>query len=200
MSDLLNCAQFGILLADYLDGTLAAGERDALLRHRDSCPECAMLAEDAEAALALMERVAEADPPPVLCAQILAATTGSWTLKLRSGGVRGWINRTFAPVLQPRVVMGVLLAAMSVAILLLGPLLHGDPRQNAAPLQADLSPARVWNALDNRTNRIVDRALHGYESMRLVYEVRTQLEDWRLQWQGEEEATADLPASERGRP
>ena len=46
----MNCAEFEILLADYMDGTLPANDRDAFVRHLDSCAACAALAEDARAA------------------------------------------------------------------------------------------------------------------------------------------------------
>jgi hypothetical protein len=193
----LNCAQFEILLADYLDGTLAAGapsseERDAFLRHPETCAACAILLEDAEAALGFMERAAEADPPPALVGRILHATNGGWELKLRSGGIRGWINRTFAPVLQPRIVMGALLTMMSLTMLT-----RCGGAQKKTLTAADLDPVRIWTSLDDRTHRIWDRAVKGYESIRLVYEVKTQIDEWQQQQKEDEEAAADASAASR---
>ena len=190
---MVNCAQFEILLADYLDGTLPVSERDDLLRHRESCASCAELLEDAQSALAFMERAAEADPPPALVSRILQATNGGWELKLRSGGIRGWINRTFAPVLQPRIVMGALFTMMSLTMLTR----CGGVTQKKTLTAADLDPVRIWTSLDDRTHRIYDRAVKGYESIRLVYEVKTQLDEWQQQQKEEEEAAADAGAGSR---
>lgn len=191
MNAVLNCAQFEILLADYLDGVLVAGERDGFQRHLESCAACAVLLEDAELALAFIERSAEADPPPALITKILHSTNGGWELKLRSGGIRGWINRTFAPVLQPRVVMGAMLTMISLTMLTR---CSGAPKTLTA---ADLDPVRLWTSLDDRTHRIYDRAVKGYESMRLVYEVKLQIDEWQQQQKEEEEAAADAKAGSR---
>ena len=39
--------------------------------------------------------------------------------------------------------------------------------------------------------------MKSYESMRLVYEVRTQIDDWTQQQKQEEEAAADAKADKR---
>jgi len=169
-------------MADYLDGALAAHDREhdreGLLGHLNSCPECAALLADAETALAFIERAADVDPSPALTSRILKSTSGSWTLKLRNGGVRGWINRAFAPVLQPRLVFGAMLTLMSVALVT-----HG--------VLASLDPARVWASVDDRTHRVWYRAVKNYESMPLVYDVRLQIDDWQRQQQESDEDRAD---------
>ena len=47
MEKMLSCAEFETLLADWIDGALAVparhAERDAFVRHLDSCPACAAL-------------------------------------------------------------------------------------------------------------------------------------------------------------
>ncbi len=189
---MLNCAQFEILLADYLDGTLGSGDRDGFMRHLETCAACATLHEDAEVALAMLERAEEAVPPPALVHRILQATNAGWELKLRSGGIRGWINRTFAPVLQPRIVMGALLTVMSLTMLTR---CAGTPQKTLTA--ADLDPARIWTSLDDRTHRVWDRAVKGYESIRLVYEVKTQIDEWQQQQKEEEEAAAEAKANAR---
>ena len=107
----MSCADFEILLADWIDGTLAApareAERQAFVRHLESCAACAALQEDASSAVAFMERAAEVEMPAALVPKIPKATNSGWEFKLRGRKkVSGWINRTFAPVLRPRVVMG----------------------------------------------------------------------------------------------
>jgi hypothetical protein len=193
---MLNCAEFEILLADYLDGTLNGSarqsERDSFLRHMSSCPACAAMAEDVQSAMSFMERAAEVEPPPALLTKILHVTNSGWELKLRGRGLRGWINRAFAPVLRPRFVLGAVFTMISATMLTQ---CAGGPKTTLTA--ADLDPIRVWTALDNRTQRIWDRAVKSYESMRLVYEIKTQLNDWSQQQSEQDEAAADASANSR---
>ncbi len=196
MERMFTCAEFEILVGDWIDETLAApgreAERDAFLRHLESCPACAELAEDARYALGFMERAADVEAPPVLIAKILQATNSGWEFKLRGRGLSGWINRTFAPVLRPRFVMGAVLTLMSMTIMA-----QGCGYSSKTFTAADLDPVRLWTALDNRTHRIWDRAVKSYESMRLVYEVRTQIDEWSQQQKQEQESAADAKADQR---
>lgn len=190
------CAEFEVLLADWIDGTLAApareGERNAFLRHRESCTACAQLAEDASFALGFMERAADVEFPPVLVTKILHTTNSGWEFKLRGRGFTGWINRTFAPVLRPRYVMSAALTLMSLTIMARG---CGLPVRTFSA--ADLDPVRLWTSLDNRAHHTWDRVVKSYESMRLVYEVRNQINDWTEQQRQEQEAAADARADQR---
>jgi hypothetical protein len=198
MQKILSCAEFEMLLADWIDETLAAparqAERDAFVRHLESCAACAALAEDAQLAVAFMERAADVEMPPALVSKILHATNSGWEFKLRGQGVSGWINRTFAPVLRPRVVMGAMLTLLSATMMLT------RCAPNRTLTAADLDPVRLWTALDNRTHRIYGRAVKSYESMRLVYEVKNQINDWTEQQRLEEEAASDAKANKRQLP
>ena len=188
MERMMSCAEFETVLADWIDGTLAVpareDERAAFVRHLESCPSCAALLDDAAAAVEFMGRAADVEAPPALVSKILQATNSGWEFKLRSRGVSGWINRTFAPVLRPRFVMSALLTLLSLTML-----------TRCAPAHtmtaADLDPVRLWVSLDDRTHRIWDRAVKSYESMRLVYEVKTQINDWTEQQREQAEAAAE---------
>jgi hypothetical protein len=193
---MLTCEQFEALLADQIDGELAsparADDRTAFERHLAECPACAQLAEDAQSAVAFMEIAAEVEPPPELTAKILEATHAGWEFKLRAHGVRGWINRFFAPVLKPRFVMGAMMTMMSLTML---SRCAGDPRKPMTA--ADLDPVRLYSSLDDRTHRLWDRTVKSYESMRLVYEIRSQLNEWKQQQADADEAAADARANSR---
>jgi hypothetical protein len=194
MQKTMSCAEFETLLADWIDETLAVpareAERDSFLRHRDTCAACAALLEDARSAVAFMERAADVEVPPALVSKILQATNSGWEFKLRGRGVSGWINRTFAPVLRPRFVMGAVLTLVSMTMLT-----RCAPNSTLTP--ADLDPVKLWTSLDDRTHRIWDRAVKSYESMRLVYEVKNQINDWAEQQRAEDEAAADARANKR---
>lgn len=193
---MLTCEQFEALLADYIDGelgsSLRAADRAAFEQHLAQCPACAQLTEDAQSALAFMETAADVEPPPALAAKILEATQSGWEFKLRARGVRGWVNRLFAPVLRPRFVMGAMMTMMSLTML---SRCAGDPRKPMTA--ADLDPVRLWSSLDDRTQRLWDRTVKSYESMRLVYEIRSQLSEWKQQQAEEDEAAADARARSR---
>jgi hypothetical protein len=194
MENGMSCADFEILLADWIDGTLAVpareAERQAFVRHLESCAACAALREDASSAVGFMERAAEVEMPAALVSKILEATNSGWEFKLRGRGVSGWINRTFAPVLRPRFVMGMVLTLVSATMLT-------RCAPNKTLTVADLDPIRLWTSLDDRTHRIWGRAVKSYESMRLVYEVKNQINEWSEQQRQEDEAAADAQANKR---
>jgi hypothetical protein len=189
---MVNCEQFEILLADYIDGTLAADVREDFVRHLETCPACAAYAADVQSAVSFVEIAADIEPPPALTSRILEATHEGWEFKLRARGIRGWINRTFAPVLKPRFVMSAMLAMMSFTML---SRCAGDPTKPFTA--ADLDPVRLWTSLDDRGHRLWDRTVKGYDSMRLVYEIKTQLNEWKQQQAEADEAAADAHANSR---
>lgn len=196
---MINCAEFEVLLADSLDGALALPGRERDRRefeqHLKSCEACAAMAEEVRSALAFMEVAAAPEPPQELVGKILHATNSGWQLKLRSPGIRGWINRAFAPVLQPRFVMGAMLTVMSMTMLT-----RCAGGSKSTLTAADLDPVRLWTQLDTRGHRVWDRAVKGYESMRLVYEIRNQISDWNAQQAADAEAAADAAANSRKVP
>lgn len=196
MERTFTCAEFEILLADWIDGTLGApgreAERDAFVRHLESCKDCAEFAEDARYTLGVIERSADVDCPPVLVSKILHATSSGFEFKLRGRGLSGWINRTFAPVLRPRIVMGALFTLMSLTIMA-----KGCGLQQTTFTAADLDPVRLWTALDNRVHHTWDQVVKSYESMRLVYEVKNQIDVWTQEQKQQDEASADAKADQR---
>jgi hypothetical protein len=195
MERILSCAEFETLLADWIDEALAVpgreAERDAFVSHLESCAACAALLEDATSAVAFMGRAAGVEMPPALVSQILQATNSGWEFKLRGRGISGWINRTFAPVLRPRFVMGALLTTLSMATMLT----RCAPEKTLTP--QDLDPVHLWASLDMRAHRVWDRAVKSYESMRLVYEVKNQINDWTEQQRQADEAASDARANQR---
>jgi hypothetical protein len=177
----MKCADVEILLCDYLDGTLSAGEREQLDRHLATCAACAELARDAGAAVAFIDRVPAVEPPVELMTGLLFNTL--WRQPSRPiAGFRGWLAGLLRPVLQPRFVMGMALTILSFSML--GRyVLPGRPIQ-----QGDLDPGKIWMALDNRVHRLWDGAVKKYESIRFVYQIQSRLREWQ-----EQQATEDRP-------
>jgi hypothetical protein len=180
----MTCADFEILLCDYMDGSLDPRQRRELEEHRDSCALCRELAWDVTAAVGFMERVSEVEPPPELLTKI--------TFEIPTGGVkRGWRSWAFGwlqPVLQPRFAMGMAMTILSFSML--GRLAGIEVRQLKP---SDLHPVAVWTALDNKVHRTWERAVKYYENLRLVYEVQTRLQEWTRQ---EDEERKGRPVEE----
>ena len=88
--------------------------------------------------------------------------------------------------------MGAMMTMMSLTML---SRCAGDPRKPMTA--ADLDPVRLWTSLDDRTHRLWDRTVKSYESMRLVYEIKSQLSEWKQQQAEADEAAADAKANSR---
>ena len=152
----MTCNEFEILLADYLDGTLATEEKGAIEEHRNTCASCAELALDAAGAMAFIERAATVDPPPAMVNRILfEVTSGASRTVIEPSWIERLLGRRAGFILQPRFAMGMAMAVISVAMV-----------------------GRFWGAAESGVARSWDRAVKGYENLQLVYEVQTQLEEW----------------------
>jgi anti-sigma factor RsiW len=168
----MKCADLEILLCDYVDGTLDAAAKTTVEEHLAGCPACAELARDAAAAAGFLARVAPIEPPAELVTRILFQTPVRRPSQERRRGIREWLGRWFEPILQPRLAMGMAMTILSFAML--GRFAGIQPRQLTA---ADLNPARVWAALDDRAHRTWERAVKYYENLRFVYEIQTRLKE-----------------------
>ena len=152
----ITCNEFEILLADYLDGTLAAEEKAGIEEHRDTCASCAELALDASGALAFIERAADVEPPPALVNRMLLEVKGG---ESRNVVKLSWVERLLGQrgrfILQPRFAMGMAMAVISLAMV-----------------------GRFWDAAESGVQRSWDRTVKRYENLQIVYDVQTQLEEW----------------------
>jgi hypothetical protein len=187
----MNCADVEILLCDYLDDTLAPSQRAELESHLGSCPLCAEFAMDAGAGLRFLEHVPDVQPPQELITRIMHQAPAGGLLKSLDGssgkgGFRKWLHRMIEPMRQPRYVYGAMMTILSLSMM---------TRCAGVPVRdlkaEDLSPERVWVNLETKVERIYDRSIKTYESMRLVYEVRQELRQWREQQQ-EQDAAAPV--------
>lgn len=185
----MTCADFEILICDYVDGTLAPARRAELEHHLSACAACAELARDSAAAVGFMERAADVEPPPELLTRILYDPPWGKPNSLPGKGLRQWMRGLLHPLLQPRLAMGMAMTILSFAMLykFVGPVRQLHPQ--------DLEPARVWAALDDRVYRGWQRSVKFYESIRFVYQIRNRLQEW--QQQQDEEQRAAGPESRK---
>lgn len=178
----MSCAELEPLICDYVDGALGPAERRQVERHLEACPSCAALARDAAAAVAFMAGAAQVEPPPELLTRLLFQIPSRAAESARpTGGPLAWLGARLRPVLQPRFAMGMAMTILSFSML--GRFAGISPRQLTP---ADLHPAKIWQALDDRAHRAWDRARKFYLSLRVVYEIQTQLREWSQLLQEEE--------------
>ena len=166
----MTCADFEILLCDYVDGTLDAARRSELEAHQRQCSVCAEFARDVTGAMSFLDRVPEVEVPPELMSKIAFQIPAE---NAANTGFRAWVLSWLHPFIQPRFAMGMAMTILSFSML--GRFAGIEVRQLKP---SDLHPVKVWSAVDDRAHRAWGRALKYYENLRLVYEVQTRLQEW----------------------
>ena len=182
----LQCTQFEALLAEAIDGTLAAPEMVQFEAHAQACQDCGPMLAETRRGMLLLRGLAEAEPPRNLVRNILIATTGvderqSVEEAPRLGlaeRFRGWLQPAYAPLVatvrQPRFAMSFSMAFFSVALLLQVTGVNiGDLRN------ADLRPTSIRDAVVRKYYATSADVVRYYDNLRLVYEVQTRLEELR---------------------
>jgi anti-sigma factor RsiW len=149
----MNCADVEILLADYVDGTLAADQKSALESHLSACQACQELAQDVNGAVAFMEKASDVKAPPELVTRILfEISSGPSHLEVKPS----WLRRIFGnrlggkymePILQPRYAMGMAMTLLSFAML---GRFAGIEVRHLSP--SDLDPVKIWTAAGDTAN------------------------------------------------
>lgn len=179
-----DCQASEAALCDYVNGTLTAELREQLETHLSACPACQTYLSDIQDALGVLRDAEEIEVPPVLVNRIL------FQIPAKESGLRGWLGRFFEPMRQPRFVMGAMMTVLSLAMMTR---CAGVP--NRSLTQADVDPVKIFGAFEDRVHRTWDRGVKAYESIRLVYEIRSRVHDWRQQ-EEQDSATSDAAARE----
>src|ERR1035438_3281196 len=106
--------------------------------------------------------------------------------KARSHGLGKRMAGWFSLVLQPKFAMGAAMTILSFSLL-----------SQMAPVRqlrmSDLEPAKVWNGLTDRIDRVKNRTQMFIESLKFVYQIQTTLHEWQQQ------NTEQKPAQQQGR-
>ena len=170
----MNCADFEILLADYVDGTLAADQKSAIESHMSTCSSCKEMAQDVMGAVAFMERSAEVTAPPELVTRILfEISSGPSQAVVKPSWIRRIFGNKLEPVLQPRYAMGMAMTLLSFAMLAR---FTGIEVKHLSP--SDLDPVKIWTSAEDRASRTWQRGVKYYQSLRLVYEIESRVKEW----------------------
>ncbi len=167
----MTCAEAEITLCEYVDGMLYGESKSVLETHLATCTGCALLHREITGVIGFMDRAAAAEPPAELLTRILhEVPVGKQTAWWR----RIWGGRLEA-ILQPRYAMGMAMTVLSFSMLRFTGI---NPRQLRP---ADLEPAKIWMAVDDRAHRAWDRAMKSYDNLRWVIEIQSRLKEWSEQ-------------------
>lgn len=172
------CAEFEIVLGDYVDGAVSIDQRRQVEAHADGCESCRELLRDVFQAVNFVESIDKPVPPAELITRLVYHAPKG---RVRPEGERhGWFAGVFArwlqPMLQPRMVMSMAMTILSFAML--GKCTGVHLQEITA---ADLNPVVLWNNLEDKSLRTWDRTVKYYENLRLVYEMETRLKEMREQ-------------------
>ena len=179
----MQCSEFDALLSDALDQILTGPKAQAFQAHAKSCPVCGPLLAEAEVGKRWLEQLVEVEAPQHLVHNILAATTGIDTARLRETAalqpswldrMAAWTSTAFRPIVavakQPRFAMsfGMAFFSLSISLSLAGVKL-GDLRH------VDLRPSAIRRNYYETSGKVVKY----YENIRLVYEMESRLKEFK---------------------
>jgi Putative zinc-finger len=192
----LRCDEWEDLIADALDGTLAAADAAAFTRHHSECALCAQMFKETQQGRAWMEYLAvEPEVPSELLKKILARTSEqpamgiampALTVPARPARYRvalPYLRQVARQVLEPRLMMTIAMAFFSIALTLN---LTGINLAQIRP--ADLQPSRLRATLTRQYYATNEQVTKYYENLRLVYEMEARVRELR-------HSTEAVPAS-----
>jgi hypothetical protein len=179
----LQCAEFDALLSEALDEKLFGSKLEGFQAHAKVCTVCGPLMADVDAGKHWLKGLEEIEPPDSLIENILVATTGIDTFRLRSkarpqsswlGRIRDWADIVFSPVAamarQPRFAMsfGMAFFSLSISLSLAGVKLS-DIRH------VDLRPTAIKRNYYETSGKVVKY----YENIRFVYEIESRVREFK---------------------
>jgi hypothetical protein len=183
----MNCAELEILLCDYLDGALHLERKAEVEAHLAGCASCASLAKDAQVAVEFIGRAEVVEPPPELLTRILFDLRGEIQREAPlASGVRKWFAHWLRSALQPKFAMGMAMTILSLSML--GRFAGIEVRQLNP---ADLDPAKIVMSVEDRVHRGWLAVVKYYESLRLVYEIQTRIQEWTVPEEGDQQPAGD---------
>ncbi|MBZ5596800.1 MAG: zf-HC2 domain-containing protein [Acidobacteriia bacterium] len=181
----MQCAEFDLLLSEVLDETLSGDKLEKFQAHGRVCPVCGPLLAEAKEGRHWLKSLQEVEPPANLVHNILVATTGVDTVRLRQPAsaqpqisraerMREWAGTLVSPVWavarQPRFAMsfGMAFFSLSLALSMAGVKLSDVQH-------VDLRPSAVKRTYYETSGRVVKY----YENIRFVYEIESRVREFK---------------------
>lgn len=194
-SNTLACEQWEAMLAEALDGPLAAEAEAQFDLHAKTCPACALLLEESKRGRQWLQYLSTEPPVPSdLLSKILAQTSGVNAAVAPAGnGIAlpapksSWTQGAWflsaRRAAEPRMMMTAAMAFFSIALTLnVTGLLRGNVRL------ADLSPATLRSTLERQFASARRPVVRYYDNLRFVYEVEARVREFRRTEEQEEPA------------
>jgi hypothetical protein len=181
----MQCAEFDALLSEALDEKLTGPKLEGFQAHAKVCAVCGPLMADVDAGKHWLKSLQEVEPPAHMLENILVATTGIDTFRLRSNAMirtqsswlermRNWADMLVSPVIavarQPRFAMsfGMAFFSLSISLSLAGVKLS-DLRH------VDLRPTAIKHNYYEASGKVVKY----YENIRFVYEIESRVREFK---------------------
>jgi hypothetical protein len=187
----MECTEFEVLLSEVLDGDgegggqLSGARKENFDTHRRVCRVCGPLFAEVQAGKRWLATLEPVEPPAQLVHNILAATTGIESTRLRTaapearrapsaGRLREWWDSFYTPVAafarQPRFVMsfGMIFFSFSLALSAAGV-------KRADMARIDLRPSALRHAYNDAQIKVVKY----YDNIRFVYEIESRVREFK---------------------
>lgn len=182
----IQCAEFDALLTEALDGILAGAKLERFQAHARVCSVCGPLFAEVDAGRRLLKSLAEAEPPVHMIHNILAATSGLDTTRMRPDAsvvpiqptwldrLRAWASPVLMPVYgvvrQPRFAMSFGMAFFSVSLgLNVAGVKWSDVRH------MDLRPSALVRGYHMTEGKVV----RYYENLRFVVQIESKVREFK---------------------
>jgi hypothetical protein len=176
----MGCAEFEGLLAEAVEGRLSPAQDAEFRSHAQVCQTCGPMLAEAIAGFELLHSLEDVEPPQHLVHNLLIATSGVTSSSLTGSRapfgerLRQWLLPVFTPMLQPRVAGSLAMGFFSLT-LILG--LAGFKVSDVSRI--DLRPSSIREGLSRTYYQTSARVVKYYDSMRVVYELQTKVDDVR---------------------
>lgn len=161
-----NCTITEERLSDYLEGTLAAEEREACAAHSAGCAKCAGMLASVGALVGQMHALEPLREPAFLARRIIHSTTRTQSQRHELASVTGW----FSLIWQPRFAMGIATVVATFMILA-----HAAGAQISRLRPNDLNPVNWARAGNRQAHLTYARGEKFVDDLRVVYEIRAML-------------------------
>jgi hypothetical protein len=161
-----NCALTEERLSDFLDGALAAEEREACEAHSAKCAACAGMLARVGSLVGQMHALEPLREPAFLARRIVVHTTGNQAQRHEIASAASWFNLIW----HPRFAMGLATVAATAVILAHA---AGVRLSNLKP--SDLNPLSMAREANRQAHLTYARGEKFVNDLRVVYEIRAVL-------------------------
>ncbi|MGA9883365.1 MAG: zf-HC2 domain-containing protein [Candidatus Acidiferrales bacterium] len=161
-----NCTLTEERLSDYLEGVLAADERQACAAHSAECANCAEMLARVGKLVGQMQALEPVGEPALLARRVINKTTRARAARHEIAGASAWFNLIW----QPRFAMGIATVAMTAVILA-----HAAGARIGQLRPGDLNPLNLARAGNRQAHLTYARGEKFVNDLRVVYEIRAML-------------------------